>query len=72
MPLSNDNMHLAARLWQAVLDSSQVPEHQLEIAMSTPDPVTRMHYLEDLLVQFQLPEVRFCGGDWMGKGTKRT
>ena len=84
MPLTNDNMHLAARLWQAVLDAFQMPEHQLEISMSTPDPVQRMHFVQDLLlgqegreylekeVRHHLPEVQFRGGDWMPKGTKRT
>jgi len=50
MALTNDNLYLASRLWQAVLDASQVPESQLEIAMHIPDPVERMHFVEDLLV----------------------
>ena len=40
--MSDDELRFASwRLWQAVLDASQVPEHLLAIAMKNPDPVAR-------------------------------
>jgi hypothetical protein len=69
MSLTNDNMHLAARLWQAVLDASRVPEHQFEISMSSPDPVARRQAVEGLFpAKPSLPKVQFRGGIWMKSG----
>jgi hypothetical protein len=65
MPLTNDNLHLAKRLWQAVLDASRVPESRLELSMASPDPVARRRAIEELLSSsFSLPHVKFRGGEW--------
>ena len=47
--MSDDELRFATwRLWQAVLDASQVPEHLLAIAMKNPDPVARQQAVREL------------------------
>ena len=47
--ISNDELCFAScRLWQAVLDATQEPEHLLAIAMKNPDPVARQQAVREL------------------------
>ena len=50
MSLEVEVMTVRNRLWEAVLDAFQLPESQLDLAMHNPDPVKRMHFIKDLIL----------------------